>query len=116
MNLKNIRSLKIYFFWWPFVNVIILKRGASQYLTSKKRSKTNKNKNNKLFYAYINNGGNKFSHMGVSPKWVKSKRWREKEREERLNDGNNNDKLHIVNATSGGARKAAWAKISIWLR
>ena len=28
---------------------------------------------------------------------------------ERLNDGNNNGQLQITNATSGGARKAAWA-------
>ena len=35
----------------------------------------------------------------------------EKEREkERLNDGNNNGQLRIANATSGGTRKAAWAK------
>ena len=34
---------------------------------------------------------------------------REKEKE-RLNDGNNNGKLRITNGTSGGARKAAWAK------
>ena len=32
----------------------------------------------------------------------------EKKRE-RLNDGNNNGQLRIANATSGGARKAAWA-------
>ena len=39
-------------------------------------------------------GAKVISHMGVSPKWVKSKRRREKkkkkEREKRLNDGNNN--------------------------
>ena len=33
--------------------------------------------------------------------------------EDRLNDGNNNGQLRIANATSGGARKAAWAKIKI---
>ena len=33
-------------------------------------------------------------------------------KEERLNDGNNNSQLRIANATSGGARKAAWAKNS----
>ena len=37
--------------------------------------------------------------MGVSPKWVKSKRRREKER---LNDGNNNGQA------THGARKHAW--------
>ena len=31
--------------------------------------------------------------------------------QKRLNDGNNNGQLRIANATSGGARKAAWAKI-----
>ena len=49
-----------------------------------------------------------FTH-GVSPKWVKSKRRREKREEERLNDGNNNGQLRIANAITGGARKAAWA-------
>ena len=28
----------------------------------------------------------------------------------KLNDGNNNGQLRIANTTSGGARKAAWAK------
>ena len=36
-----------------------------------------------------------------------------KDREERLNDSNNNGQLRIANATSGGPRKAAWAKISM---
>ena len=55
--------------------------------------------------------GKKFSASRVSPKWVKSKRRREKERkkEERL-DGNNNGQLRIANTTLGGACKAAWAK------
>ena len=46
-------------------------------------------------------------------KLVKCKRLREKERkrEERLSDSNNNGQLRIANATSGGACKAAWAKI-----
>ena len=35
----------------------------------------------------------------------------EEKKRERLNDGNNNGQLRIANATSGGARKAAWAKI-----
>ena len=52
--------------------------------------------------------GNKFSHTGVAPKWVKSKRRREKAI---LNDGNNDGQLRIANATSGGARKATLAKI-----
>ena len=39
----------------------------------------------------------------------KQKTERKKERE-RLNDGNNNGQLRIANATSGGARKYAWAK------
>ena len=36
-----------------------------------------------------------------------------RERKERLNDGNNNGQLRIANATSGGARKAAWANILV---
>ena len=36
---------------------------------------------------------------------------RERDKEERPNDGNNNGQLRIANATSGGACKAAWAKI-----
>ena len=32
-----------------------------------------------------------------------------KREEERLNDGNNNDKLRIAKATSGGTRKSPWA-------
>ena len=35
------------------------------------------------------------SHTGVSPKWVKSKRRRKREKE-RLNDGNNNGQLRIA--------------------
>ena len=50
-----------------------------------------------------NIGGNKFSHTGDSPKWVKSKRRREKvrerDKEERLNDGDNNGQA------THGARK-----------
>ena len=34
-----------------------------------------------------------------------------KEEEERLKIGNNNAQLRIANATSGGARKAAWANV-----
>ena len=56
-----------------------------------------------------NIGENKFSHTGVSPKWVKSKMRREKERRG-LNYGNNNGQLRIANVTSCGAHKAAWAK------
>ena len=33
----------------------------------------------------------------------------------RLNDGNKNGQLRIANATLGGARKAAWAKIIMLL-
>ena len=60
-----------------------------------------------------NIGGNKFSHKGDSPKWVKSKRQRERGKR-KLNEGNNNGQLRIANATSGGARKAAWAKNESW--
>ena len=48
-----------------------------------------------------------FTH-GSFPEVGQSKRRREK-REERLNDGNNNGLLRIANATSGVARKIAWA-------
>ena len=54
--------------------------------------------------------GKQIFSLGVSPKLVKSKKRREK-REERLNNGNNNGQLRFANATSGGARKAAWANI-----
>ena len=54
-------------------------------------------------------GGNKFSATGVSPKWVKSKTWREKKKKkkerERAKVGNNNGQLRIANATSGGTDK-----------
>ena len=45
--------------------------------------------------------------LEVSQKQKTEERERKKER---LNDGNNNGQLCIANATSGGARKAAWAK------
>ena len=46
----------------------------------------------------------------------KQKTERERKRE-RLNDGNNNGQLHIANATSGGALKAAWANkfLDVWV-
>ena len=44
--------------------------------------------------------------LGSFPKWVKR---RKREREKRRKVGNNNGQLRIANATSGGARKAAWA-------
>ena len=48
--------------------------------------------------------GNKFSHMGDSPKWVKSKRRRERG----PNDGDNNcQAMH-------GARKHAWRTQAAW--
>ena len=42
--------------------------------------------------------GNKFSHTGDSPKWVKSKRRRREKRKktERPKVGNNNGQLHIT--------------------
>ena len=52
--------------------------------------------------------GNKFSRTGDSPEWVKSKRRREKEKEERLNDGNNNGQA------THGARKHAWRTQAAW--
>ena len=35
------------------------------------------------------------------------------EKKERPKVGNNNGQLHIANATSGGARKAAWANLLV---
>ena len=55
-------------------------------------------------------GGNKISASGVSSKWVKSNR--HKRKKERKKVGNNKGQLRIENATSGGARKAVWAKKS----
>ena len=43
------------------------------------------------------------------PKYGKDGKERKREKKERLNNVNNNGQLHIANATSGGARKAAWA-------
>ena len=48
--------------------------------------------------------------MGVSPKWVKSRRRRKKKRRERkrerLNNGDNNGQAtHMVHASTHGARK-----------
>ena len=40
---------------------------------------------------------------------------RRKKEKRRLNDDNNNGQLRITNATSGGARKAAWANRHISL-
>ena len=37
----------------------------------------------------------------------------ERKKKERLNDGNNNGQLCILNATSGGPCKAAWANSSV---
>ena len=51
--------------------------------------------------------------MGVSPKWVKSKRRREKKKKkerERLNDGNNNGQA------THGARKHAWRTQAAWAK
>ena len=48
-----------------------------------------------------------FSRSGSKAKDGKE---RERDGAKRLNDGNNNGKLRIANATSGGACKAAWVK------
>ena len=54
----------------------------------------------------------RFPEVGRKQKTEEKRRERERERErERLNNGDNNGQLRIANATSGGARKAAWAKI-----
>ena len=46
----------------------------------------------------------------VGQKQKREKKEKERRERERLNDGNNNGQLRIKNTTSGGARKAAWAK------
>ena len=38
-----------------------------------------------------------------------------KRKKERLNDGKNNGQLRNANATSGGARKAAWSKMDLYM-
>ena len=53
---------------------------------------------------------NYFAH-GRFPEVGQKQKTEKKEREkERLNNGNNNGQLRIANATSGGARKTAWAQ------
>ena len=77
-----------------------------------------------------NIGGEIISHMGVSPKWVKSKRRRKKRGErERLNDGNNNGQgthgahkhawrtqARMAHAIMHGARKHAWGTQAAWAK
>ena len=53
---------------------------------------------------------NYFAHGRFPEVGQKQKTERKKKRRERLNDGNNNGRLRIANATSGGTSKAAWAK------
>ena len=53
----------------------------------------------------------RFPEVGQKQKTEKKKRERERERKrERLNNGDNNGQATHCNATSSGARKAAWAK------
>ena len=54
-----------------------------------------------------------FSEVGQKQKTEKKK---ERKKRERHDDGNNNGLLCIANATSGGVRKAAWAKKEIYHR
>ena len=56
---------------------------------------------------YMYRGLTMFSHTGDSPKWVKSKRRRKKEKR-RLNDGENNGQA------THGARKHAWRTQAAW--
>ena len=52
-----------------------------------------------------------FAHWSFPEAGQKQKTEKKEETEkEILNDGNNNGQLLIANATSGGVRKAAWAK------
>ena len=58
----------------------------------------------------------RFPEVGQKQKTEKKKREKERKRErkrERLNNDKNNGQLRIPNATSCGARKAAWANIGI---
>ena len=47
----------------------------------------------------------------VQKQKTERKKKKSERKKERLNDGNNNGQLRIANSASGGARKAAWAKI-----
>ena len=53
-------------------------------------------------------GVNKFSHTGVSPKWVKSKRRREKRKRRRAKVGNNNGQLRIATPPRVAHAKPPW--------
>ena len=55
--------------------------------------------------------GKQIFSLGSFPEVGQKQKTERKRKKERLNDGNNNGQLPIANATSGGARKAAWAKI-----
>merc|ERR1712106_377296 len=54
---------------------------------------------------------NYFAHGRFSEVGQKQKTEKKKRKEERLNNDKNNGQLRIPNATSCGARKAAWANI-----
>ena len=57
-------------------------------------------------------GGRGEFHLWEYPRsGSKAKDIKERERERREKNGNNNGQLRIANATSGGARKAAWANV-----
>ena len=51
---------------------------------------------------------NYFAH-GRFPEVGQKQKTEKKRKRRRLNDGDNNGQLRIANATSVGARKAAWA-------
>ena len=56
---------------------------------------------------------NYFAHGKFPEVGQKQKTEKKKERERKKTEvGNNNGQIRIANATSGGARKGAWAKIS----
>ena len=68
----------------------IFTHGSFAEVGQKKKTEKEKKRKKKKY------SRDKFSHTGVSPKWVKSKRRREKEKERRAKVGNNNGQLRIA--------------------
>ena len=58
--------------------------------------------------------GKQIFSLGSFPKVGQKQKTEEEREKERLKDDNNNGQLRIANATSGGARKDAWAKSNAW--
>ena len=62
--------------------------------------------------------GKQIFALGSFPEVVQKQKTerKTKRKKERLNYGNNNGQLRNANATSGGARKAAWANKTLFLQ